>query len=36
MVMLGDAIFALNGGDALAEFGVAITARVNLGGAGLE
>jgi len=36
MVMLGDAIFALNGGDALAEFGDVIRARVSLGGASLE
>jgi len=36
MVMLGDAIFALNGGEALAEFGEVISARVSLGGAGLE
>jgi pantoate kinase len=36
MVMLGDAIFALNGRDALAEFGAVISTRVSLGGAGLE
>jgi pantoate kinase len=36
MVMLGDAIFALNGREALAEFGEVISARVSLGGAGLE
>jgi pantoate kinase len=36
MVMLGDAIFSLNGSDALAEFGEVISARVSLGGAGLE
>jgi pantoate kinase len=36
MVMLGDAVFALNGRDALSEFGDGISAKVNLGGAGLE
>jgi len=36
MVMLGDAIFSLNGRDALAEFGEVISVRVSLGGAGLE
>lgn len=36
MVMLGDCVFALNGRDALAEFGEVISARVSLGGAGLE
>jgi pantoate kinase len=36
MVMLGDCVFALNGGDALAEFGEVISARVSLRGAGLE
>jgi len=36
MVMLGDGIFSLNGREALAEFGEAISARVCLGGAGLE
>lgn len=36
MVMLGDAIFALNGAEALAEFGEVISARVSLRGAGLE
>lgn len=36
MVMLGDAIFALDEGGALAEFGEIISARVSLGGAGLE
>lgn len=36
MVMLGDAIFALNGAEALAEFGKVISATVSLRGAGLE
>ncbi|MCR3884600.1 MAG: GHMP kinase [Methanothrix sp.] len=36
MVMLGDAVFALNGREALAEFGDVISAKVCLGGAGLE
>ncbi len=36
MVMLGDAIFALDGEEALAEFGEVISARVSPGGAGLE
>lgn len=36
MVMLGDCVFAINGRDALSEFGDIISARVSLGGAGLE
>ena len=36
MVMLGDAIFAIEGRDALSEFGKVISARVSLRGAGLE
>ncbi|MDF0591168.1 pantoate kinase [Candidatus Methanocrinis natronophilus] len=36
MVMLGDAVFAVGGAEALAEFGDVISARVSLGGAGLE
>jgi len=36
MVMLGDAIFAFNGSEVLAEFGDVISARVSLWGAGLE
>jgi pantoate kinase len=36
MVMLGDAVFAVGGAEALAEFGDVISAKVSLGGAGLE
>jgi pantoate kinase len=36
MVMLGDAVFAVGGAEALGEFGDLISARVCLGGAGLE
>jgi pantoate kinase len=36
MVMLGDAIFSFNGRKALADFGEVVSARVCLGGAGLE
>lgn len=36
MIMLGDAVFAFNGAEALSEFGSAFSAKISLGGARLE